>query len=169
MPGGAFYVVKNYRVMSPERIAKAVDDKLKPEEEELKVFTVFRFPKHDGYAEIVPYEPGRMDKLKKNLKLGYVAFVTVKGPKGPVDIGLAMEPSAKLTKVAPADLAAGQDIAKVFVKFEGQGKRGKYELWKVAGVPPDIQRDAYKQYLRMLEAVFMYEKEEKDRTWMDEE
>ncbi|MBI5528146.1 MAG: cytochrome c [Deltaproteobacteria bacterium] len=167
--GGAYYITKSYRVMSPKRIAQAVGDELKPEEEELRVYTVFRFPRHEGYAEYVPYEPGKLDKLKKNLKLGYLAFVKVRGPRGPVEVGMAMEPSAKLIRVAPSDLSAGQDVARLFQKFEGQGKRGKYELWKVAGVPPDIQKDAYKQYLRFLETVFMYEKEEKERTWMDEE
>jgi mono/diheme cytochrome c family protein len=169
IPGGAYFITKSYRVFGPDRIAKAVGEPLKPEEEELRVYTVFRFPRHEGYAEFVPYEPGKLDKLKKNLKLGYLAFVKVKGPRGPVELGMAMEPSAKLIRVVPSDLSAGQDVQRLFQKFEGQGKRGKYELWKVAGVPPDIQKDVYKQYLRFLESVFTYEREEKDRTWMDEE
>lgn len=170
MPGGAYYVVKNYRVFSPKRVSDAIKETLTPDEEELKVFTVFRFPKHDGYAELVPYEPGKMDKLKKNLKLGYIAFAPVKGPQGLVDIGMAMSPAGNLLKVMPTDLTAGQDIAKLFAKFEGFSSRmKKYEIWKVPGVTPDVIKETFKQNLRMLEAVFSYEKEEKERTWMDEE
>jgi mono/diheme cytochrome c family protein len=169
IPGGAYFITKVYRVMSAERIAKAVGEALKPEEEELKIFTVFKFPGHSGYAEFVPYEPGKVEKLKKNLKLGYIAFVKVQGPDGLVEVGMAMDPASKILKLMPTDVSSGRESIKTFAKFEGQGKRGKYELWKVQGVTPELSKAVYKQFLRMLEAVFMYEKEEKDRTWMDEE
>ncbi|MFA6033336.1 MAG: cytochrome c [Myxococcota bacterium] len=169
IPGGAYFITKSYRVMSPERIQKAVGEALTPEEEELKVFTVFRSPGYGGNAQFVPYEPGKIDHLKKNFKLGYLAFVKVPGPKGPVEVGLAMDPAGRILKVLPAEQNVPKDIAKFFTKFEGLGKRGKYEMWKVPGMDAGVTKEFYKQYLRMLEAVFMFEKEEKERTWMDEE
>jgi mono/diheme cytochrome c family protein len=169
MPGAAYYIFRVYRVMSPERIAKAVGEALKPEEEELKIFTVFKDPAHSGYAEPVPNEPGKIDFLKKSNKLGYLAFMKIKAAEGPIEVGMAMDHIGRILRLMPSDIGSAREAAKIFTKFEGLGKRGKYEMWKVSGAAPELVKEVYKQYLRMLEAAFMYEKEEKDRTWMDEE
>lgn len=170
-PNAAYYIAKDYRITSlgKERIEKAIKEKLKEEEEVVTVYTVFRSDRpHIGGAEYIPQDPNKMDVLKKPLKLGYLVFFNVKS-LGDTQVGIAFDPSGKIIKILPSDVSQASAIGKYLTPFTGQGKRGKYEVFKLKNVPDKILIELYKDYLIALEASFVYEKEEKDRTWMEEE
>lgn len=170
-PNAAYYIAKDYRIASlgKERIEKVIKEKITEEEETVTVYTVFRSDKpHIGGAEYIPQDPNKMDVLKKPLKLGYLVFFNVKS-LGNLQIGIAFDPSGKIIKLLPSDISQAGNVGKYLSPFSGQGKRGKYEVFKLKNVPDKILIELYKDYLIALEASFVYEKEEKDRTWMEEE
>lgn len=170
-PNAAYYIAKDYKIASlgKERIEKAIKEKIKEEEETVTVYTVFRSDKpHIGSAEYIPQDPNKMDVLKKPLKLGYLVFFNVKS-LGDIQVGIAFDPSGKIIKILPSDISYAATFGKYLSPFSGQGKRGKYEIFKLKNVPDKILVEIYKDYLIALEASFVYEKEEKDRTWMEEE
>ncbi|MGB9599022.1 MAG: c-type cytochrome [Myxococcota bacterium] len=170
-PNAAYYIAKDYRIASlgKERIEKVIKEKISEEEETVTVYTVFRADKpHIGGAEYIPQDPNKMDVLKKPLKLGYLVFFNVKS-LGNIQIGISFDPSGKIIKMLPSDISQAGNVGKYLSPFSGQGKRGKYEIFKLKNVPDKILLELYKDYLIALEASFVYEKEEKDRTWMEEE
>ncbi|MCX7943257.1 MAG: cytochrome c [Deltaproteobacteria bacterium] len=170
-PNAAYYIAKDYRIASlgKERIEKVIKEKISEEEETVTVYTVFRSDKpHIGGAEYIPQDPNKMDVLKKPLKLGYLAFFNVKS-LGNIQVGIAIDPSGKILKMLPSDISQASSVGKYLSPFTGLGKRGKYEVFKIKNVPDKILLELYKDYLITLEASFVYEKEEKDRTWMEEE
>ncbi len=170
-PNAAYYIAKDYRIASlgKERIEKVIKEKIAEEEETVTVYTVFRADKtHIGGAEYIPQDPNKMDVLKKPLKLGYLVFFNVKS-LGNIQVGIAFDPSGKILKILPSDISQAGATGKYLSPFAGQGKRGKYEVFKLKNVPDRILLELYKDYLIALEASFVYEKEEKDRTWMEEE
>lgn len=170
-PNAAYYIAKDYRIASlgRERIEKVIKEKIQESEETVTVYTVFRADKtHIGGAEYIPQDPNKMDLLKKPLKLGYLVFFNVK-TLGDSQVGISFDPSGKIIKILPSDISQSASMAKYLSPFAGQGKRGKYEVFKLKGVPDKILLELYKDYLIALEAAFMYEREEKDRTWMEEE
>ncbi len=170
-PNAAYYIAKEYRIASlgKERIEKVIKEKIPVNEETVTVYTIFRADKtHIGGAEYIPQDPNKMDVLKKPLKLGYLVFFNIKS-LGDIQAGIAFDPSGKIIKILPSDISQMGSVAKYFSPFSGQGKRGKYEVFKLKGVPDKILLEIYKDYLIALEASFVYEKEEKDRTWMEED
>lgn len=170
-PNAAYYIAKDYRITSlgRERIEKAIKEKIQENEETVTVYTVFRADKpHIGGAEYIPQDPNKMDLLKKPLKLGYLVFFKVK-TLGNTQVGISFDPSGKIIKILPSDISRSTSMAKYLSPFAGQGKRGKYKVFKLKGVPNKILLELYKDYLIALEAAFVYEKEERDRTWMEEE
>jgi mono/diheme cytochrome c family protein len=170
-PNAAYYIAKDYRIASlgKERIEKAIKEKVDESEETVTVYTVFRSDKpHIGGAEYIPQDPNKMDILKKPLKLGYLVFFNVKSMQN-IQVGIAFDPSGKIIKILPSDISQMGTYGKYLSQFSGQGKRGKYEVFKLKNVPEKMLIELYKDYLIALEASFVYEKEEKDRTWMEEE
>ncbi len=170
-PNAAYFIAKDYRIaaLGKERIEKVIKEKITEDEETVTVYTIFRSDKpHIGGAEYIPQDPNKMDVLKKPLKLGYLVFFNVKS-LGNIQVGIAFDPSGKIIKILPSDISQAGATGKYLSPFSGQGKRGKYEIFKLKGVPDKILLELYKNYLIALEASFVYEKEEKDRTWMEEE
>ncbi len=170
-PNAAYFIAKDYRItnLGKERIEKVIKEKISEAEETVTVYTVFRSDRpHIGGAEYIPQDPNKMDILKKPLKLGYLVFFNAKS-LGNVQVGIAFDPFGKILKILPSDISRASALGKYLSPFSGQGKRGKYEIFKLKNVPDKTLIELYKDYLIALEASFVYEKEEKDRTWMEEE
>jgi hypothetical protein len=66
---------------------------------------------------------------------------------------------------------SGADLLnKSLSRFEGMGKKGQKEPFKIGGGKPmeKLAADLYPVYLRAMETVTMYDREENERTWADE-
>jgi hypothetical protein len=174
-PQAGRYVSKEYTIdkFGLERIKEATGHMLQGNDQKGAVFTFFDFDGEAGNLTYVPQDPIRLDHLKKKFKSGYLVFLPFddgSGFKG--EIGIAMDPKGVITKVAVHDELKGADLLnKSLSRFSGMGQKGQKEKFKVGGGKPmeNLAEKVFPTYLRAMETVTMYDREEKERTWADEE
>jgi mono/diheme cytochrome c family protein len=190
-PAAGRELAKNYTLDSfaLERLQKALGTAVPPELGTLQVVTVFNGDREPGHAPVVePQDPVTLDTLKPKDKLGYLVFVPVQlpGDEQPLPVGLATDPKGKILKAlsvtgTAADAARDRRLA----ADVGQGQKGGAHTPFKAPPPPKPAKPAKGQkakpapgapgplytmdaaYQRAMEAVTMYDKEERDRTWAD--
>jgi cytochrome c oxidase cbb3-type subunit 3 len=178
-PAGARYLVKPYALDSfaQERLAKV--GIVVAKDEALEVVTVFSGDRAPGTpAKLEPQDPVTLDSLKPKERMGYVVFLSAElaGEKAPVPLALGIDRDGKLTKIVALG-APGAAREKLLAGYVGQGKKGAHlpletktakqaKKTKTPPVEPKLSGfDA--AYARAMEAVTMYDKEERDRTWAD--
>ncbi|MBS2031054.1 MAG: cytochrome c [Deltaproteobacteria bacterium] len=183
-PNGGRYLVKSYTLdpYAQERLTKAGVSASGPAAN-IEVVTVFNGDRQPGApATLEPQDPVTLDSLKPKDRIGYVAFVSgeLPGDSKPLPIAIAMDREGKITKAVSL---AGTDDArrdKLMASFVGQGKKGPHvplEAPKAekkskkpakAAAPTDAKLSGFDAaYALAMEAVTMYDKEERDRTWAD--
>jgi mono/diheme cytochrome c family protein len=169
------FIAKEYRIddYGLKRYERTFNGPLAPELQKMVIFTVYRLPDVEaGNPVLVPQDLARLNLLKKTMKIGYLAFIDVAVPgQGPVRAGMALDNEGKIVKLLPAGAPPSEEagIRRLFAQFEGQGRRGgKYTPFKVQRDAEKIQPEVFRQWVRFMEAAFMFEREEKDRTWLDE-
>jgi cytochrome c len=170
-PQASRYVSKSYTIdnFGLERMEKATGKKL--EDKSAAVFTFFNFPGEEGHLQYVPQDPIKLDQLKKDKKAGYLVFMPFKSDGFDGELGIGMEPDGKMTVVKVLDQKKGADLLnKSLSRFRGLGKKGQKEPFKIGGGKPmeKLADDLYPVYLRAMETVTMYDREEAERTWADE-
>ncbi len=170
-PAAARYIAKGYEIdkYGLERIQDATGKKLK--DKSAPVFTFFDFEDEQGRLRYVPQDPILLDELKKDKKAGYLVFLpfSTKGFEG--EIGVAMDKAGVITKLLVHEDAKGADLLnKSLSRFEGMGKKGQTEKFKVGGSKNvrALANDIFPLYMRAMETVTMYDRDERERTWADE-
>jgi mono/diheme cytochrome c family protein len=174
-PQAGRYVSKEYTIdkFGLERIKEAAGLSLQGSDQKGAVFTFFDFDGEAGNLTYVPQDPIRLDHLKKKFKSGYLVFLPFEdgsGFKG--EIGVAMDPKGVITKLLVHDELKGADLLnKSLSRFSGMGQKGQREKFKIGGGKPmeHLAEKVFPTYLRAMETVTMYDREEKERTWADEE
>lgn len=170
-PGASRYVCKPYAIDTHglDRLKQATGKELR--DKSAAVFTFFTFEGEDGTLRYVPQDPIQLDQLKKNKKSGYLVFLPfeTKGFSG--ELGIGMDGSGQITKLSVHAAAPGADVLnKSLAQFSGLGKKGQKDPFKVSGGKPmdELALDVFPLYLRAMETVTMYDREETERTWADE-
>ncbi|MCG3173749.1 MAG: hypothetical protein GMKNLPBB_01950 [Myxococcota bacterium] len=171
-PEAGRFTVKKFDMddTGKSRIKKLLESDLSPAESSLVLITVFKGGSERGEPRNIPYVPAELDNLKKEDKLGYLAFFDIPGPKGSMSVGMAIAPNGTILKLSGTD-ALGVNAAdnRMLKEFEGQGKRGsKPEPFKARTKPANVYAaGVFRGWVRMIEAVYGFERDEKDRTWAD--
>ena len=178
-PQGARYLVKPYPLdtFAQERLAKV--GVVAPKGEALPVVTVFSGDRAPGTpAKLEPPDPVTLDSLKPRERIGYVVFLSAElsGEKGPTALALAMDRDGKLVKVLALG-APSPSRDKLLAGYVGQGKKGPHLPLDSRTAKPTKKSKAPAEephlagfdaaYARAMEAVTMYDKDERDRTWAD--
>jgi hypothetical protein len=173
-PQAGRYVSKEYEIdkFGLDRIKEAAGLSLAGNDKKAAVFTFFDFDGEKGNLTYVPQDPIKLDKLDKKLKSGYLVFLPFEdggGFKG--EIGVAMDAKGVITKLAVHDTSKGADLLnKSLSRFSGMGQKGQKEKFKIGGGKPmeQLADKVFPTYLRAMETVTMYDREERERTWADE-
>ncbi len=170
-PASSRYVSKEYTIDANglERIEKAANLKLK--DKKAAVFTFFDFPGEEGNLAYVPQDPIKLDQLKKDKKSGYLVFLPFAAQGFDGEIGVGMDAVGRITRLAVHAKGTNAELLnKSLSRFEGLGKKGQKDPFKVGGgaAMDDLAKVVFPAYLRAMETVTMYDREEKERTWADE-
>ncbi|GAB4295531.1 MAG: hypothetical protein Kow0090_10480 [Myxococcota bacterium] len=177
-PEARFYIAKEYQITEHgrKRIEKALNKTLPDDEFKIVVFTAYR--KHEyakeGAVELVPQIPAKLDELKKKDKLGYLMFLDIEVGKSRIPVAVTLDAAGVITRLIVADPTI-PDAAKLnaaLANFKGKGLRGgAYSISKVAVKDrgaKSYEWGVYKMWLRALEACFVFETEERERSWADD-
>ncbi len=171
-PDASRYVAKEYAIdkFGLERIKAATGKAAK--QTKAAVFTFFDFEGEEGNLSYVPDDPIRLDELKKDKKSGYLVFVPWKTPGFEGELGIAMDKDGVITKLAVHEVDQKTELLnKSLSRFAGLGRKGQKDPFKVAGgkVMSDLAADVFPVYLVAMESATMYDREETERTWADQE
>lgn len=173
-PSAARYVSKEYTIdkYGLQRLEESASLVLKGKDQSAAVFTMFTFEGEEGNLKYVPQDPILLDQLKKPNKSGYLVFLPFKTPGFEGELGVAMDADGVITKLGVHQSKPGAELLnKSLSRFEGMGKKGQKTPFKVAGGKDlaQLAQDVFPAYLRAMETVTMYDREERERTWADEE
>ena len=158
------YTIDKYGL---KRIKKATGKKLS--EKTAHVFTFFDMPDEEGNLTYVPPEPLLLDELKKKYKAGYLVFLPFATTGYNGQLGVAMDAGGKITKLAVFDTGkATKKLNGKLAQFEGQGKKGQKTPFK-SRRDKKLAKAVFESYLRAMESATMYDRDENERTWADEE
>lgn len=167
------YVAKEYTIdkYGLQRVEENGGLRLKKKDQSAAVFTFFDFEGEQGALQFVPQDPIRLDQLKKDKKAGYLVFLPFKTKGFDGEIGVAMDPRGVITKLAVHSSKKGAELLnKSLSRFEGMGRKGQKTPFKVSGgrSMAKLAKDVFPVYLRAMETVTMYDREERERTWADD-
>lgn len=166
------YISKEYEIDEhgakrfQEAIGKGLDDK------KAAVFTFFKKDGFDADLLYVPQDPIKLDHLKKKEKIGYVVFLPFKTTGFDGELGVAMDQTGKIRKLAVHGSAPNAELLnKSLSRFEGLGKKGGKEPLKPGGdkTMAQLATDVFPVYMKAQEAATMYDRDENERTWADQE
>lgn len=170
-PQASRYVSKVYTIdkFGLKRIAKATRT-LPKSQRSASVFTFFEFEGEAGNLTFVPQDPIKLDQLEKDQKLGYLVFLPMKHESFEGEVGIAMDARGVITKMMVHPEAPGADLLNgSLARFEGMGMKGQTLPFEVSGgkTMSALANTVFPLYLRAMETVTMYDREENDRTWAD--
>lgn len=120
------------------------------------------------FVFITPKETKKRDILKKDKKTGYVVFMPLAGFKGGgYEVAFAVDKDIKITRAVVRDAKGNEpdDLNQAAQRFVGKGARGKYEELKAGGAGKavaELQTPLSQAFLSAMEAVYMYEVDERD-------
>ncbi len=166
------YVAKDYEI--DDHGAKRYEDAIgKPlGDKKASVFTFFKKDGFDADLLYVPQDPIKLDHLKKKEKIGYLVFIPFKTTGFDGELGVAMDATGKIKKLAVHHGAANAELLnKSLSRFEGLGKKGSKEPLKPGGdkTMAALATDVFPAYMKAQEAATMYDRDENERTWADTE
>lgn len=170
-PQAGRYVSKVYTIdkFGLKRISDA-GSSLKKNERSASVFTFFDFEGEEGNLTFVPQDPIKLDQLEKDQKAGYLVFLPMKHEGFEGELGLAMDGQGTITKLMVHPAAKGADRLNASLeRFVGMGRKGQSTPFKVSGgqAMAKLAKVVFPTYLRAMETVTMYDREENERTWAD--
>ncbi len=167
-PSAAFFTAKAYTLDADakKRAAGAIGHELTRAEATLAVLTFYGHA-DSGAPQRVGDQPAELDKLKPKDKVGYLLFAELpRGDgKGEAAYGVSLAKDGHILRIAGESGSAD----KAYLPFVGLGHKGSDALLKPKGkkVPPKIESAFGPAFVRMLEAVTMFDKDERDRHWAD--
>jgi hypothetical protein len=161
-----------------ERLKKTLGRDVKEEEAKLYVFTVYKTG-WGGQMQMLSNDPKVLDKLKKNMKVGYVVSTPLPGQERPTDVVFTLDHKTFAIVGARAITLDGTpqvELDKQLARFVGKGDR------RVSGQPKAtlkaggggknfaaLEAQVTEAFVKAAEAVTSYEVVERDRTWADGE
>jgi Cytochrome C oxidase, cbb3-type, subunit III len=167
-PSAAFFTAKAY-TLDPDakkRVADAIGHDLSGAEATMPVMTFYGHADGAAGPQRVGDDPADLDKLKPKDKDGYLLFLELpRGDgKGETSYGVSLAKDGHILRIASP---AGVD--KAYLPFVGLGHKGQDILLKPKGkkIPPRIEEAFGPAFVRALEAVTMFDKDERDRHWAD--
>ncbi len=182
-PEAKWFLASRYEIDSngSGRMAKAFKRAVAPDELKNTVFTVFRameLAENLGAPRLVDQEPQKLARLKKKDRIGYLVFMklTMQG-FGSVPVAVSLDNNGTLLDVTALDAPTedAKKLSAIFKLFQGKGKRGgQYaktrEMFEVKDKAAKPYADAvFQAWVRALEASYMFERDERDRTLLDED
>ncbi|MHB8419722.1 MAG: c-type cytochrome [Myxococcales bacterium] len=165
-PSAALFTAKAYTLdeNAKGRAEQAIGRPLTAAESTLAVLAFYG--QGSGGPQRVGQDPVSLDKLKPREKDGYLVFLDLpRGDgKGSASYGVALAKDGHILRIATKD---GPDRG--YQPFLGLGHKGQDVLLKPKGkrIPPKVEADFDQAFVRALEAVTMFDKEERDRHWAD--
>lgn len=183
-------------VYALERLEKFLGVKVESARSTHQVLTVFNGPREQGVAPLIEsHDPVTLDSLKARDRLGYLVVLPTWLPMDgrPVPTAFAMDSKGVLVKLLSVG-GNGDDSKRdqVLAAYVGTGGKGPHkplyppgkapkekELKPGTPPPPLAAQKSLKgqaippadtldgAYARAMEAVTMYDKEERERTWAD--
>ena len=154
--------------------------KLTPSDKEKthRVFALFMPKEERGVDEDVqlvrPKENKKRDRLKAKVGTGYVVFMPLKGLRGGgYEVAFMVDRDIKIQDVvirAP-DGTLPEDLNRIAVRLKGKGGRGEYSALKAGGggrAAKELEQPLSDAWLYGMEAVYMYEVEEREYFAFDE-
>lgn len=161
-----------------ERLSKSTGKPVTEEAATFHVFTVYKTG-WGGQMSLLKPDPKVLDKLKKNMKQGYVVTVPLNGQKSATDVVLALDPknlSIVNIKAMTSDGTAIPELDKQLQRFIGKGDR------RVSGTPKAslkaggggkdfaaLEANVTESFMLAAEAVTAYEIQERERSWADDD
>lgn len=171
-PQAARYTAKAYEIdeYGLERITEATG--AAPPEKGATVFTFFEVEGEDGAMRYVPQDPVLLDRLSRDHKIGYLVFLPFRRAGYQGDLGIAMDATGKILRlqvVVPdgSKRRKAEALNRSLKAFVGLGKKGQKKPFR-ARRAAGLQKEMFAMYLRAMETVTMYDREERERTWADE-
>lgn len=161
-----------------ERLEKSTGKKFTAEDARLYVFTLYKTG-WGGATQLIPNDPKVLDKLKKNMKQGYVVATPLEGQDTPTQVVLALDPKTFAIvniRAHTQDGTALPELDKQLTRFVGKGDRrvsgGNKSTLKAGGGGKQfaaLEGAVTEAFVRAAEAVTAYEIVERDRTWADDD
>lgn len=161
-----------------ERLKKTLGKDVKADDARMYVFTAYKTG-WGGAIQLLPNDPKVLDKLKKNMKAGYVVAVPLEGQDRPTEVVLSLDQKTFAITGARALTLDGSplpELDKQLARFVGKGDRrvsGQAKaVLKAGGGGKNfaaLETAVTESFVRAAECVTAYEVAERDRTWADDE
>ncbi|MEW5855336.1 MAG: cytochrome c [Myxococcota bacterium] len=161
-----------------ERLQKTTGQSFKPEDSKFTVYAGYKTG-WGGQTSLLPADPKVLDKLKRNMKVGYVVVVPLSGQKRETEVVLTLEPknlSIVRARAITMDGMPDPELDKQLQRFEGKGDR------RVSGQPKAtlkvggggknfaaLETQVTEAFVRAAECVTAFEVQERDRSWADDD
>ena len=133
-----------------------------------KIVAFYKVPDAKGPLRVVPDDLTQRDILEPNLVTGFAVFMPLKNYKGgDYEVAIAVDKDIRIKNVvirAP-DGSAPRDLNRAARRFIGKGNRGKYRRLRSggAGLGKKLEKSITEAFLVGMEAVYMYERDERER------
>ena len=173
-PDAALFTAKSYKLdeYARDRAKAALGRPLSEGESTLTVVTFYGHGNGGAGPKWVDQDPVSLDALSPKDKAGYLVFVELprEDGRGSAAYGLALDRDGKLMKIASGAGLARPALDREYQSFVGLGHKGQDALVKPRGkrVAPKVQAAFDRAFIRVLEAVTMADKDERDRHWADQ-
>jgi mono/diheme cytochrome c family protein len=177
-PDARFFTAKKYTFDKnvQARLEKEFGHPLSAADKEITLVAVFG-QGTGGSPEALSPTPINLDRLLPKEKVGYMIFVDLPvGPGGKrVTTGIAIAKDGKILKIGSVGAAGADRLADQYPQFIGLGAKGETELLKPPapkgkGKAPAVSatdRSFAEAYARALEAIGLWDREERERHWAD--
>lgn len=143
-----------------------------------RVFALFSVGSDRGADEdlqiVRPKQNKKRDKLKPKSGTGYVVFMPLEGLRGGgYEVAFAVDRDIKITDavIRAPDGSVPEDLNRIAARLKGRGGRGDYGRLKAGGggrAAKELEKPLSNAWLMGMEAVYMYEVEERDYFAFDE-
>ncbi len=154
-----------------ERYEQIVGEPLPEDERSYVVLGIYRgTPGPEGPA-LIPDDPREIAKIKREDKVGYIAFVPMEIPgiSGEQVLGISMDNNGIvydiMANTQDEDLA--RRVQDVLFDYIGEGRKGMRQPFTARGPAAELAASWTETYHRAMEAVVMFDKAERDRHWAD--
>ncbi len=164
-----------YAIERLKEQAKIVPGKKETTHRIFALFTVGGERDVDDDIKIVrPKANKKRDQLKPKVGTGYVVFMPLKGLRGGgYEVAFAVDRDIKILDavIRAPDGSVPEDLNRIAARLKGRGGRGDYGRLKAGGggrAAKELEKPMSDAWLMGMEAVYMYEVEERDYFAFDE-
>ncbi len=160
-----------------ERLKEKANLSPSKKEQKRRIFVLFEMTERDpddAVKLVRPKKTKQRDRLKPKKGVGYVVFMPLKGLRGGgYEVAFAVDRDIKITKavIRAPDGTMPDDLNRIAARLTGRGGRGEYNKLKAGGggrAAKELEGTLSDAWLLGMEAVYMYEVEERDHFAFDE-